>query len=285
MIKINTLVALLVALSSITSVSLACDPEKKDPVVSRVHWITIHTLTPGTFDSLCYFMAKDLGIPVFFGPETYGSRRYTAIYTGNVILEICGPFEIDQIDEVKRFTRYNTLSFRPYVSGRESAGILEERGFGFQESPESSLLNISVTELCTDHLPVALSDKANLDAKGEVLIDSLKNVLRMAGGGPLGLEHVEEVYLGYETEEYLWKWQKFLSPLESASKLWILPEKPNLRFVSANREEIKGLVFKVKSLEQANFYLQERGILKIGDEHHSEIDIKKTGGIRIVLVE
>jgi len=46
-----------------------------------------------------------------------------------------------------------------------------------------------------------------------------------------------------------------------------------------------GLVFKVESLEPAAEYLNSMGIMGNQEENHIEIDVRKTGGIRIILVE
>ncbi len=90
---------------------------------------------------------------------------------------------------------------------------------------QDAMLNITVDELCTDFLPVNVSKTIQLKSKDELIMDSLANELIRNERGPIGLEYIE--------------------------KLWILPQKPNIRFIPAEREEIIALVFKVRSLDKA----------------------------------
>ena len=146
-------------------------------------------------------------------------------------------------------------------------------------------MNLTVKELCTDRLPVHLSDLYNLRPAPGTRIDSLRNALREIEGGPLGFMYIEEVHIGYKTHAYLRKWEKFLDPLKSEDGLWYLPEKPNLRFVKSEREEITALVCKVQSLGVAKNYLKQVNILGTESAGQLELDMEKTGGLKMILVE
>ena len=87
---IRLTVVVLITLLSLAN--LALGETDATPVVSGVHWITIHARTPEAFDSLHAMFTRDMKLPVFFGPETHGPRRYVAVGAGRVILELCGPF-------------------------------------------------------------------------------------------------------------------------------------------------------------------------------------------------
>jgi len=279
------LFALLLALSGIIYNQFAVDQEITGPAISRVHWITLPVKAPEVFDRLYHLFVKELKIPVFFEPETYGTKRYTGIYAGNVILEPCGPFPLEQVNGEEIHARYNTLIFCPYVNARTSAEKLEKLGFDYTSQPNSSLINITVKELCTGRLPVHLSDSCNLRPEPGERIDSLRNALREIEGGPLGFIYIEEVHIGYKTQAYLNQWEKFLDPLKSEDDLWYLPEKPNLRFLSSEREEILALVCRVESLEKAKNYLQNANMLGTESAGRIELNLEKTYGLKIILVE
>lgn len=260
----------------------SCDHQ---PIVSHVYWITIHAREAHIYDSLYRFFVTNLQIPQLFDTETYGSTRYFAIRAGNVILEPCGPFEFHENFGHKVMTRFNTLAFRPYESAAGSAKILKNHGFDITVKDKDELLNLTVDELCTDFLPVNISKSGQVNKRDKAKIDSLGTVLISNDGGPLGLQYIEEIQLGYRTKEYLEKWKKFLSPLEHNENLWILPVKPNIRFIKSEREEIIALVFKVKSLEKAAEYLKINGISGHPFHNRMEIDLDWSHGIRIILTD
>jgi len=104
-------------------------------------------------------------------------------------------------------------------------------------------------------------------------------------GGPVGLEYIEEIHIGYRTEEYLEKWKKFLHPMENKENLWVLPIKPNIRFFKSERAEIIALVLKVKSLSEAAQYLKFKGLSGFQTDDRIEMDMGRAQGIRIILTE
>lgn len=255
------------------------------PVVSHVYWITLHAREADIYDSLYQLFVVDLQIPQLFDTETYGSKRYFAIRAGNVILEPCGPFEFHESFGQDVMTRFNTLAFRPYESAASSAAILKNLGFEMTLRDQDALLNLTVDELCTDFLPVNVSKSLQVKSRDEAIIDSLGIALVSSGGGPVGLAYIEEIHIGYRTEEYLEKWEKFLHPMGNKENLWILPRKPNIRFCQSEREEIIALVFKVKSLREAARYLEFKGLLGCQTGDRIEMDLGWAHGIRIILTE
>lgn len=277
---------LLIFLSSLlNTLAMTSDTCKQQPVVSHVFWITLHAREAAIYDSLHQLFVTDLQIPKFFDTETYGTRRYFTVLAGNVILEPCGPFEFHQDFGAEVMTRFNTLAFRPYESAVSSAERLNKLGIEITVKDKDAMLNLTVDELCTDFLPVNISKSIQLQSKDEIIMDSLANELIRSKGGPVGLEYLEEIRLGYSSEDYLQKWAMFLEPLENADKLWILPRKPNIRFVPAEREEISALVFKVRSLEEAALFLKSKGLLGNQYEDWIEMDIGWAHGIRILLTQ
>lgn len=261
------------------------DSAQQLPVVSHVYWITLHAREVSVYDSLHRLFIEELQIPYLFDTETYGSRRYFAIHAGNVILEPCGPFEFHESFGPDVKTRFNTLAFRPLKSALASAERLKGQGFDITVRDKDELLNLTVDEISTEFLPVNISKSEEVNQRDKAIIDSLGAALIRREGGPLGLEYMEEIHLGYNAEKYLEKWQEFLHPLEHQEHLWYLSRKPNIRFIRSERAEIVALVFKVNSLEQAAQFLQVRGLLGECTDHRLEMDIRWGKGIRIILTE
>ena len=276
---------LLIATNYASAQEINNDTASHEPVISYIYWITMHAREPEIYDSLYQFFVHDLQLPQLFDTETYGSARYFTIRAGNVILEPCGPFEFHPDFGPEVTTRYNTLAFRPYESAATSAAILQNLGFGITVRDQDELLNLTVDELTTDFLPVNVSKTAPVKNEDGLILDSLQKDLIRRGGGPLGLEYIEEVHIGYTTDEYLAKWKEFLHPLENKTNFWILPHKPNIRFIKSEREEIVALVFKVRSLASAVRYLKSKNMLGTQNGDLTEIDISWNRGIRIFVTE
>jgi hypothetical protein len=259
------------------------EPYQQQPVVSGVFWVTIHARQPEIYDSLRQLFVVDLGLPQYFDTETYGSRRYFTVLIGNVILEPCGPFPFHQSYNQDRMTRFNTLAFRPFESLDSSIASLQNRGFEITAHDDDALLSLTVDDLATEFLPVNISKSADWSSRDKIIMDSLHHALARNGGGPAGLEYLEEIHLGYRSVEYLDKWNNFLYPMESRGNLWILPERPNIRFFGSEREEIIAMVFKVRSLEKAARYLETKGLLGNQTSGTIEIDMGHAQGIKLLL--
>jgi hypothetical protein len=261
------------------------DPYQQQPVVSGVFWITIHARQPEIYDSLRRLFVEDLGIPQYFDTETYGSSRYFTVLIGNVILEPCGPFPFHQSFGPDIMTRFNTLAFRPFESLDSSIATLQNQGFDITANEKDALLSLTVDELATEFLPVNISKSADWNSRDKIIMDSLHHMLTTKGGGPAGLEYLEEIHLGYRSMEYQDKWKSFLYPMETRGNLWILPKRPNIRFYESEREEIIALVFKVRSLEVAARYLETKGLLGNQTSGTIEIDMGHARGIKLLLTE
>jgi len=265
---------------------IGCHKEKHlIPVISRVSWITVHVRTQATFQSLYQLLKENLEIPVYFFPEKYGTASYTGIWAGDVILEICGPYPKNPNWSNGVMVRCNTLAFRPFETAGTSEVELQKRLINYDGPEGSPTINLKITELNTVGMPVNISDPSHALKRQQIIYDSLSAVLQNRNGGPLGFRYIEEIHIGYKSDEYLKKWKRFLEPLKSKGNLWHLPQKPNIRFMKSDSENIKALVFKVESLEKAMNYLRNNNML--GDVGKDMVTINKntTKGLTIILKE
>jgi len=266
--------------------ALSCQKQEKSiPVISRVQWITVHVRTQEAFQSLYQFFNDDLQFPVFFHPEKWGNASYTAIWAQDVVFEICGPFPDSPYSDEDVMARCNTLIFRPWESGQSSALELKRRLIDHEGPTESSLINLEVIALNTESMPVNISDSSHVSKKDRSRVDSLNTVLRERDGGPIGFKNIKEVYIGYTNDAYLKKWARFLKPFKSKENLWSLPEKPDLRFIESNSEDIRAFVFQVASLEKAKKYLRDHDMLGDVGKNWAEINKDRTNGLKIILQE
>jgi len=260
-----------------SSADTSSHTESSASIVSGVYWITVHVRDDETFDMLYEFFKDELQFPVYFHPEKWGQARYTGIFAGNVILEVCGPFPIPGTELM---ARCNTLVFRPFESVEASAEELARRRIPYDGLKEPDQRNISVLDL---EVPVGISpvkDPNEISRRQSLLAE-----LTAGSGGAIGLKNLKEIYIGYNSKERLDRWSSFLEPAKNRENLWYLPKEPNLCFVEDESERIRAIVFRVESLKKATDYLKRNNILANQSKKSVEIAKTKTGGLRIILEE
>jgi hypothetical protein len=224
-------------------------------------------------------------LPVFFGPESHGTRRYVAFLAAPVILEVCGPFPDSPYHTTNVLARFNTLSFRTATTAAASSAELSIRGLA-HEPPQSEpwdkeQRHVKVTALSAPGMPVSIAEQVE---GAKALNDQLKALRdRLPKGGPLGIRDLEEIYVSYSDEKRLAQWQSFLFPNGSTNGSWTLPEKPAIRFVQSHRDEVVALVFRVQSLPCAQQHLKQRGLLGKSEGNAVAITLERTGGLQIML--
>jgi hypothetical protein len=106
------------------------------PIVSTITTLSIHVDNPETYNSLFRLFAKDLQWPVIYGepwtPERKGRRSYAGVWAGNVVLEICGPYDGESYPENVR-ARLHGLTFRPHETADASAAELHRLGIAHKD--------------------------------------------------------------------------------------------------------------------------------------------------------
>jgi hypothetical protein len=141
----------------------------------------------------------------------------------------------------------------------------------------------------------ATYDVAEQRARGQA-------ALRACGGGPLGVVDVHEIVVGVAHSAVAQRaWQRLFAPLRPAgrrgwrrlfaslrppaSARWQLGQGPAIRLVPAAQDGIVGLVWQVRSLDQARAFLRERGML--GEVTRRQIGVAPARmlGLDIRLVE
>jgi hypothetical protein len=111
--------------------------------------------------------------------------------------------------------------------------------------------------------------------------------LRDAGGGRLGLESVKEIVAGVrdlDAARSLWS-RLYATTAEAAPNVWHTGDDPAVRLERSERDSIQALVLKVSSLERAETFLRESGMLGSVGEDHIQIDPSQLEGLDVRLVQ
>ncbi|NEW85602.1 MAG: hypothetical protein GZ094_25010 [Mariniphaga sp.] len=117
-------------------------------------------------------------------------------------------------------------------------------------------------------------------------LDSLRSAMNSNLESDLGIEYVKEVQIGYPGNKNLERWKDLIYPSDlDKSKAWHVSNSLNIGFVLSKIKEVKGITFKVKSLEKAKMYAKENGLF--GTEYNGAIaiDPKKSFGLSICFTE
>ena len=115
----------------------------------------------------------------------------------------------------------------------------------------------------------------------------LRSELIAKQGGPLGVEALKELVIGVDDLDSVGAlWQKLLAPTRpSESSVWQIGDGPAIRLVAAEKTSVQELVIRVASLQRANTFLREKGLLGTESPGEATIDPSRLKGLRFRLVE
>lgn len=148
------------------------------------------------------------------------------------------------------------------------------RQFSDSDGPADATMHVFLTEYSPTYVNV------------EERRVRLRQQLTESGGGPLGVEAVQEIVIGAtDLEIARGLWQKLLDPARSSgANTWQVGSGPAMRLVKANKNEIQELVVSVSSLPRAKAFLRERALLGRDTEEEATIESSKIDGLNIRLV-
>jgi len=251
------------------------------PVFTKVHTVSIHVKDLQVHEAVYRFLREDLQLPLVYDSVTVAQRRYVGLWAGNLVLEPCGPFTNVAYATPDFKAIFCGLTFEAYQSAQQSKVQLERRHIKHKPLG-SAFLIINDSNLCQGNLVASIMDnpgRAEERQKHEKLTSKLKE----KQGGPLGLEYVSEIHVGYTDPQDVDAWASLLAPTRPVKpNLWQLRDGPALRLVKSQRKEIKALILKVKSLRAATHYLRIHNLL--GQVRQGRVQVKAPDDWEISIV-
>lgn len=240
------------------------------PVGTKIHTVSIHVKNHDIHKAVHRFLKDDLQMPVVYAPVTYGERRYVGLWAGNLVLEPCGPYSNITYATPDFSAMFYGITFEAYESSAQSAAQLDQRGI--KHKPPYAFVVISDPNVCGQNLIVSIMDNPDREQE-RAKHHALTSEFRKNQGGPLGIQYVEEIRVGYTDERSIDKWKNLLAPLKQLrGHRWRFDSGPAIQLVKSDLKEINAVVFKVASLESAVRYLQARNML--GDRSHNAVEVK-----------
>jgi hypothetical protein len=251
------------------------------PIVSEVAVLTIHVSDTNTHDAVFHFLTDVLKLPVDYYPVMLGQRRYAAVYAGNMFIEPCGPYS-NMRYPVKEFKAlFFGLNCNSDQSPASIATNLGRLHIAYEKAdPETFRIQDAAI---SEGLYLAVSSKAS-SKPNEERKASLRSAMAANNRDGLGFEYVKEIWLGYAGPADLQAWREFLgAPGRVNDTLWRLNQNQSIRFVRSEVKGVRGIVCKVRSMEQAERYLKETKTYGRAVDGRIELGKGKTWGLLIYL--
>jgi hypothetical protein len=255
--------------------------QTNDLIVSEVSVLTIHVSDTNTHDAVFHFLTDVLKLPVDYYPVMAGQRRYAAVYAGNMFIEPCGPYS-NMRYPVKEFKAlFYGLNCTSDASPPSIATNLGGLHIAY-EPADSGTFRIQGASV-SEGVYLAVSSKAQSKPNKEREA-SLRSALAANNRDSLGFEYVKEIWLGYAGLADLQAWREFLGASGRVNDtLWRLSQNQSIRFVRSEVRGVRGIVCKVRSMEQAERYLKETKTYGRTADGRIELDAGKTCGLLIYL--
>jgi hypothetical protein len=254
------------------------------PVITKLHTVSIHVKDHQVHEGVYRFLREDLQLPQVYELVTQGGRRYVGLWAGNLVLEPCGPYANITYATPEFGAIFCGLTFEAYQSAQQSAEQLGHRQIKYK-SLGTSFVIINDPNLCEGNLVASIMDnpgRVQERQKHEALTSQLKE----NQGGPLGLQYVSKIEVGYTHRKDIDAWETLLTPARQVDPYqWQLSDGPALRLVKSPRKEIKAVVFKVNSLEAATHYLRTNDLLGRVNEDRVQVKAPDHWEFNIVLQE
>lgn len=253
------------------------------PIVSSVAVLTIHVSDTNVHQAVFEFLKDVLRLPRQYGPEQLGQRRYAAVYAGNLFIEPCGPYSNMRYpvqDFQALFYGLNSQSDQPsgaVTNALNRLRILWEAVGNDEFRIQDPMLSDGIYLALNTH-PTSPSDRD----KEAIFQHNLETNQRET----LGIEYVQEIWLGYSKSGELDRWAEFLAGSAKVdATAWALDNHQRLRLVKSDVRGVQGIVFKVRSLEAAENYLKKAECFGRRMGGKIELDKKRTFGLLIFFSE
>jgi len=206
------------------------------------------------------FLSNELQLPVAWVYKDYGEFSCGGVAAGNINLESY----YNPNDSVTTQSKTTGIAFEPAIKTDLLTKELSKNGINHFVLPEyeemwtntvlSDMLPGSQIFSCEYHFPKEAIEFQRFEQK-----EKLENV----NGGPLGIEHVSKITIEVNNlEQYLNKWNKILYPIKSNRKnSFVFNDGVKIQLVESDRNCIRSIRFKVKSIDETRNYLASREML------------------------
>lgn len=234
-------------------------------------------------DNLFRLFAETFQLPVVL-PMT----EHPGFASGGVLLGNAGIEFIRNSDRLRQFAlpgraaRYWLMAFQPCGTVEATVAELRARGIPYrQEAPGAFWTNVTLTDLAGCYWAFL----CHYEPQWYQQYPALTQQLQERGGGPLGVDRVQEVVVGTRdvAEADRW-WGQLLSPTSAARPgYWQVGDGPTIHLVPADEDGIAGLVLQVRDLDHAVRFLRDQQLLGGVSAERAKLAPERLGSLQVHL--
>ena len=255
--------------------------QTNDGIVSQVSVLTIHVSDTNTHDTVFHFLTDVLKLPVDYYPVMLGQRRYAAVYAGNMFIEPCGPYS-NMLYPTKDFKAlFYGLNCSSDKSPAAIVADLRRLSIAYEQVGAGTFRIIDAS--MGEGVYFAISSKVE-DKPAEEKEAALRKAMSASNRDGLGLEYVKEIWLSDPEPVNMAVWREVLGASGRVNDaLWRLNRNQSFRFVRSEIRGVRGIVCKVRSLEEAGRFLKKAKSYGRVVDGRIELDKSRTCGLSIYL--
>ncbi len=163
-------------------------------VLSAVAVLTSHVSDTNTHEGVFRFLTDVLKLPVDYGPELHGERRYAAVFAGNMFIEPCGPFSNMRYPANNFKALFFGLNCVSSQSPSSIAGHLGRLDLAYEQAGPNMFRVRDASVAAGIYLAIDTQVPNRAAKDREALLGSALAANQWDG---LGFEYVQEVLVGY----------------------------------------------------------------------------------------
>jgi catechol 2,3-dioxygenase-like lactoylglutathione lyase family enzyme len=281
---------LLLVAMSLCLIALDLRAEER-PLAARVDHFYVES---DQAHSLFTFFKDTFQMPEGWPFRDAGTHTSGGLWLGNTILEFV---TFPHKDDKPMKTEFRGIAFEPAGGADETAAKLTKRGISRTEVENNmrqgsdGQMRVAWSLLDLKDFPPTEASIFFVDYKFRKSVaakyKAIDDEFAARNRGPLGIVGAAEITVGVQDlEEARSKWSALLAPSPRISDdAFVFDSGPRIRLVRAESPGIQGIVLKVRSLDGAAKFLEERGLLAKDDAGHIAISPAAIDGLSIRLID
>jgi len=260
------------------------------PTIKQVDHIMVQVPEP---EQVYQIFRGELGLPVAWPMVNYGSFSTGGVSFGNVNMELLNSSqEMRQQGLIPKDNGIVGVAFQPLTTLESTAKVLDAH-----QVPRSAIIPFNITENGTPStlwynlelsrmMPGSMIFYCEYTFNQTGFRQRMEHSLASANGGSLGITRMKEITMEYADKSVLEQWQMLLPEVTGGP--------PELRdggngvtvhLKKSGRNAISSITLQVKSLEQAQQVLKEKGLLGPVSEGRISIRPDAISGLQVYMIE
>lgn len=265
-------------------------PQELPPTIKQVDHVVVQVPEPEKIHTL---FVKELGLPVAWQMTSYGAFSSGGISFGNVNMELLNSsLEMRQQGLIPEGNRYIGIAFQPHESLVTLIPVLDAYQISHGPVVPFTIIQNGTPRplwynlVLSDMMPGTMIFYCEYTFNQTGFRNQMEHSLATVHGGPLGIMRMKEITVEYQDQSVLETWQRLLPQADGGNpELRDGGNGVTIHLKRADRNAISSITVQVKSLEQAETNLEEKGLLGPVSEGKISFNSSAISGLEVHLTE